>query len=591
MNQPGYNVSEVKRPRSVFNYKKRHTTTIAVGDLVPIDLIEILPGDSFSLDVGYSLVGASPFVSPVYGDFSLSLFAFFVPNRLVWTHWFQFCGQNDDGAWTQTHDYLIPKGSINAPALSQRGYCVGNYYGCVPLGGGSSFTPYFVNELPLRGYVRIWNEWFRNENTTDPILISYGDGGNGSIYAYSDLPLKVARFHDIFSNCLPAPQKGDAVTVPLAGKAPVTGSSPLFLDAYAPAEAGGVFASSFTNPAKLTTSGPANKDYNLYFHADSSSAEGVSVGNLLGLETTVSGSNHAVTGSNLGIRPSEFSKLQADLSKATSATINSLRLAFQTQVYFEMLSQFGSRYDESVYALFGVRTGDTRAYKTELLSKVTLPLAMQEVVATSSSADNSATEYALGQQVVKIKDNGSVSLMTSSFVEHGYVHILACVRTLKSYAQGIDRTFTKNRFLDLYNPVFDNIGETPVYVYELNALAENAFNHINNQGQVAFDNATAPVLGYNRAWSEYRYQVNRVSGALTPVPDNASFLPTFSFAEWFTDLPTLTGIMTEPRYNVQRTMALTTLKYDFIADFVISGSMARVMSVDSNPGLIDHHGV
>lgn len=591
MNQPGYNVSEVKRPRSVFNYKKRHTTTIAVGDLVPIDLIEILPGDSFSLDVNYSLVGASPFVSPVYGDFSLSFFAFFVPNRLVWTHWFQFCGQNDEGAWTQTHDYLIPKGLIDTADVVP-GYSLGNYYGCLPFsGGGSSSVIYSVNELPLRGYARIWNEWFRNQNTTDPILMSYGDDGNSAILAYSDSPLKVARFHDIFSNCLPAPQKGDAVTVPLAGKAPITGTVPMFIDAYTEAQSGGVKLSAFSNPVQLSSLGEPGKFYDLHFQAGSATVGGHAAGPLQGRPNDGGGPNYAIDGSNLGVMPGEFAKLQADLSKATSATINSLRLAFQTQVYFETLGQFGSRYDESVYALFGVRTGDTRAYKTELLSKVTLPLAMQEVVATSSSADNSATEYALGQQVVKIKDNGSVSLMTSSFVEHGYVHILACVRTLKSYAQGIDRTFTKNRFLDLYNPVFDNIGETPVYCYELNATAKNAFNRVNQEGQVAFDNATAPVLGYNRAWSEYRYQVNRVSGALAPVPTDANYLPTFSFAEWFTDLPTLTGIMKEPRYNVQRTMALTSLRYDFIADFVISGTMARVMSVDSNPGLIDHHGV
>lgn len=567
-NPTGLNPTRLTLPRSVFPINKRHPTTIALGHLIPIMVKEILPGDTITLDLSSVIRNATPFVNPVYGDLMMDAYAFFVPNRLIWDHWFQFCGENDKSAWTQKNKYLIPKQRFVAETDTREEdtafTSIGNYLGLpFVVGNSGSRYEFSINELPLRGYVRIWNEYFRDQNYQNPLLINFGDESNENVYSWDQPPLVVNKYHDYFTNVLPEPQKGSPVNIPLGSTAPVVlGDNPVVFQS---SSSGGQILRGFTN------NGGSGQ-----FIKDSSNAVQF---------RSSSGSSDLANSVNVNLV--DAGKSYVDLANATAATINAWRIAFQTQVFEEVCARYGTRYNELVLGLFGVETGDTRAYRTELLGGIHIPLNMQEVVATSSSADNSSTEYALGQQVVKLANADHSSLFTKSFKEHGYLYVMVCIRAKQQYFQGIERMWKRDTFLDFYNRIFDNIGETPVYESEVNCA--NTGVNTAGSGQVSYDKSNDKVFGYQEAWADYRYEKDLITGYFRPFSDGG--LPTFSFAQELTAWTSPIGLIPEDRARYARTTALTNLTYDFVCDFMITGKIARVMSVRSVPGLIDHHGV
>lgn len=530
MNEFMLNPTRIDRPRSVFPLRFRAPTSMKVGEITPLMLKEVLPGDTWSFDLSSVITAFSPFVTRVYGDLFLDVYAFFVPNRLVWDHWQQFCGENDTGAWTQNREYTIPMGVFSGDSSSVGG--IGDHFG-LPLSKGVSDEPLNidVNELPLRGYYRIYNEWFRNENTDSAIPVNYGDNAQTGSYSYDSSLLTACRFADYFSEGLPGPQKGGAVSIPLVGNAPV----------------------------KVGTGIPSLVSPSVSYPIQTSSNSGDSFHLVRG------GSGNPIKAGS----PTDF---VADLSNVTAATINQWRLAFQTQKYLELMARGGSRYIESLKSLFGVTNGDARLQRTEYLGGKRIPLTFQEVVATSSSAENSDTKYALGQQVVKSVTHDVSSICTKSFTEHGFLHVYGVIRVKHQYCQGLERQWTRKDFLDFYNPVFDSIGETPIYNKEIYCDGTD----VDDQ-----------VFAYQEAWADYRYDPDKVTGLLRPGVGGG--LPTFTFVDDFKALPTLNGFMHETRSNVVRCFALQDQPADFLCDFFFMGKKVRPMSVRSIPGLIDHH--
>ena len=393
----------VDLPRSKFQRNFNHKTTFKEGDLVPVYIDEVLAGDTFSLDSSF-LVRMSTPVFPVMDNSAIDLYFFFVPNRLVWSHWQEFCGENTSAPWTQTTEYQIPQLLFDTKEgffdYGATNYSVMNYFGIPSVIGSNSVS---VSDLPNRAYRLIWNEWFRDQNVQTPVFVPLDDSSRSFkrspvlVDDYGGYPLKVGKFHDYFTSCLPSPQKGPAVTLPLGSLAPViSGADNPDLTSVAPSQ-----SIRFVR----TGSAPDSK-----FHA-------------MGMDFSGVTSNPAVASArlddkgdvNVDVSNIAFANQYADLSQATATTINELRQAFAIQRLYEKDARGGTRYRELLKAHFGVTAPDARVQIPEYLGGCRVPININQVLQTSATSSISPQ----GNTAAYSCTTDSRSLFTSSFVEPG----------------------------------------------------------------------------------------------------------------------------------------------------------------------------
>lgn len=550
--------------RTRFKRDQNILTTFDAGKLIPFYVDEVLPGDTFSIDTAAIIRMTTP-KYPVMDDSYIDFYYFFCPNRILWDNFKRFMGEADDAPWMPTKTYTVPKIKITANGTTAKAAPYENsildYMG-VPtkvIQPNTENKNIEVNALPIRAYVKIWNEYFRDQNIENPATftkddetleyIDYENDNNSEEVRQSAIHggrcLPVSRFHDYFSSCLPYPQRGPEVNIPIQ------------LEGTAP-----VYAGDKTSAITSESIGGTNEWANLGLYGVTDNAwrnakNGIRVENNGNLITNTSSE-----------MPGNYVSLHTSLYEASAVniTINQLRQAFAVQHYYEALARGGSRYREQVRALFGVSISDKTVQVPEYLGGGRYHVNINQIVQTSGQQTENDTP--IGETGAMSVTPINESSFTKSFEEHGFVIGVMCVRHDHSYQQGLERFWSRSDRLDYYFPQFANIGEQPVKKKEIMLTGTST------------DDET---FGYQEAWADYRMKPNRVSGKMRSNAEGT--LDFWHYADNYSIVPTLSQEwMNEGKTEIARTLIVQN-EPQFFGAIRVMNKTTRCMPLYSVPGL------
>lgn len=545
-------IPEMHASRTRFNRDQTILTTFDSGKLIPFFVDEVLPGDTFQVDTAAIIRMTTP-KYPVMDDAFIDFYYFFCPNRILWDDFKAFMGEVEETPWMPAKTYKVPQIKLenkNKIKIPYEGSIL-DYMGVPTKCIETPEKKANINALPVRAYVKIWNEFFRDENVdnaatviTNSIDVSYEDQTNEELEktlkeAYKGgRCLPVNKFHDYFTSCLPYPQRGPDVTLPLTGNARVQWS----------------FSAQELQDNGIMTSNGAQ-------HLIPAS------GNTLGAPKTdeSNGKPRVLFGKDAsGV--STWVPMEARLDNATSATINQLRQAISVQQYYEALARGGSRYREQVRALWGVTISDKTVQVPEYLGGGRYHVNVNQIIQTSGQQTDADTP--IGETGAMSVTPINESSFTKSFEEHGFVIGVCCVRHNRSYQQGLERFWSRTDRLDYYVPQFANIGEQPVKKKEI---------------MLTGGESDEETFGYQEAWADYRMKPNRVSGLMR---SNATgTLDFWHYADNYETVPTLSQEwMAEGKKEIARTLIVQN-EPQFFGAIRVANKTTRRMPLYSVPGL------
>lgn len=518
---------QAKGLKSTFNLSEGLKTAIDFDYLYPVYWEELNPGDHFEMRVN-SVGRLMPTVTPVMDNVRLKYMAFWVPDRLLWKHFLNFMGEKQ---WQDDNvDYIVPQ--INMKVAENKAEGLADYLGIPPTGTTCDFS---VSALPFRAYNKIWNDWIRASELQEPLSEFTGETGSKndkqqteSLASYKIL--KKGKPLDYFTSCLPYPQNGDPVMIPLGGDAPVMADS------------------------------VKNTRLKVYQSNDNTSCmKGFAVQNNSSDYQTVFAGNYDGTCKDF------HTNLYADMSQVTGVTIEALRNASALQVLLERDARAGERYPELVKMHYGVTCPDFLLGRSQFLGSCTSDVIINPIAQNSSTNDITPQGNLVGIGV----SQESAKLCEVSAVEHGIFMVLACVTGDVTYQQGVQRKFNKVSRFDYMFPEFWNLGDQAVLNKEIFLSPDKVTNE--------------QVFGYQERYRELREGISKITGKMRSAEQGS--LDVWHLAEKFANLPKLNAQFIENNTPIQRALAVKD-EPDMILDVWFDIKATRPLPVSSNPSLL-----
>ena len=551
----------MERPRSKFDRGHQLLTTINEGELVPIYMDEVLPGDTARVQLN-GLIRMSTPIYPIMDNCYMDTYFFFVPARILWEHFENMFGENDTDYWAEDTEYSTPKCTIGGTSGLANG-SIGDYFG-LPTQVTNALE---INALPARAYCKIYNEWFRDENLEAPLMLGYkktDDGGTtadaskvtananaldqttntNEAQLYAMKPARAGKFHDYFTSCLPSPLKNaEPVQLPMTGNAQIV----------------------WPNDAETMGNGEIFKD-------GGANLENIPINTNMKLAASKrnnkNGKALVMFGGQTNASEINYTTMQADLSTVTAATINDLRQAIALQHIFESDARNGTRYREFLSGTWGVTSPDSRLQIPEYIGGQRIAINVNQVVQTSQT--DTTTGQALGNTAAYSLTTCSKQMADYAATEYGYIIGLAVVRVEHSYQQGLATKWTRGGRFTYYDPRLAALGEQPVYNREIYADGSEK---------------DSQIFGYQEAWADYRYKPSYVTGEMRS--NYQTSLDAWHYADDYDKLPTLSAEwIQEGRENIDRTIAVTSaVSHQFLCDFWFNETWFREMPIYSIPGI------
>lgn len=559
--------------RTKFDRSHVYKTTFDAGKLIPVFVDEVLPGDTTRMSVNYFARLATP-IKPIMDNIYLDWFFFFVPNRLVWEHWQNFCFEQEDPG--DSTDYVIPTVSASTSTNNSLIGSLWDYFG-LPINTTNNITG--ISALPFRGVYLIYNEWFRDENLQKSVKIEKGDANRViDISRLSEQPSWVinssstdaypgfacpprGKRHDYFTSALPWTQKGPGVSIGLAGTASIVDPTPG--TGYLLHSTGNQLAAVSAYGGNASSSGGrriAKGDGSISFNRNGDS-DFSSIGGFAGNASSPITMSAQAASTYLG------NDSYVDLDTSSIFTINSLRTAFQMQKFYERLARGGSRYTEVLRSFFGVVSPDARLQRPEFLGSFTKMVNVNPIAQTSATNDTSPQGNLSAYGVTAAKFHG----FTKSFVEHGYIFGFVCARADLTYQQGINKMWLRSTVYDFYWPTFAHLGEQAIELREIYAQGSEA---------------DKTVFGYQERYAEYRYKPSQITGKFRSSVTGGN-LDVWHLSQFFSNAPTLNEEFITENPPIKRIIAVQD-EPEFLLDIGFRYTTVRPMPMFGTPGLVDH---
>lgn len=543
----------VRAPRSKFDYGQDAIFDFKMKYIIPFFCdTTVMPGDQFKLDMNIVCRLANPLVYPIMTPLYLDVYAFFVPDRLIWDHIKEFYGENPDGAWTLTTEYIKPK--LKAPSGGFTRHSIVDYiYGC-----GLGKANMEVDARPIRSMNQIYNDWFRNQAVIAPVQFEHGDTTvtfDDTDSSKGGTPYKIAKYGDLYTRSLPTALKGDSVTIPMGTSAPVIVNSTELRATTQQIQ----FQGQDSGVSQVTK-------YTGKFISNGSAGDTGWVYNgttyPLGVKANASQANQKITGASVNI------DAYTDLAEATAAGMNNLIEAMAIYDILYRMGIGGTRYTEIIRTFWGVTASDARLQRSEYLGGFSIPIDMTTVPQTSASSETSPQGQVAAFSNTVIRGR---HLLNKGFVEHGTILIMLAVRQRHYYSQGIERCYTTFRKFDNYMPPLANLGPMEVKKKEL------YYANDTDEDEETF--------GFQEAWYWLRgIRPSKVMGDMRP--DAPQTLAAWHLADNYQNAPVLSqDFIEETDENLQRVISVQDSDTQFIATTFVYGTVTRVMPTASIPAL------